>query len=77
MRVRGVGDGIDLENLETTVKSAGYAQLSQRIVLMITALCAEIEGADTWEKCIRIQAELKALRRVLALPSILAEEMKK
>lgn len=71
------GDGIDLELLEASVETEGYQRIRARIERMIAASSADLEAADSWEKVLRLQAELKTLRRVIALPVILADEMRK
>lgn len=76
MSVKIRGDGIDLELLEDTVASEGYARIRHRVEAMIVAASNELEAADTWEKVTRKQAELHTLRRVLGLPKILADEIR-
>ena len=72
MKIRKTEDSIDLEHLQATVETHGYQMIEGRVRTMLLEAQAALEGAEEAPHFFRVQGQVKALRRVLELPGIMA-----
>jgi len=76
MRIRIPADRVDLEHLRQTLETRGWQMIGARIAEMATQAQAQLEIQDAGPELYRAQGQLAALRRVLEVPGILAQEIR-
>jgi len=76
MRIRVPADRVDLEHLRQTLDTRGWQMIGGRIAEMATQAQRQLEIQDLGPELYRAQGQLAALRRVLQVPGILAQEIR-
>jgi len=69
-------DSIDLEHLEQTLRTNGYAMILARQKQMVEQAVGLLIGAADPPTMYRLQGSIDALRRAIAVPEILAAEIR-
>jgi HAMP domain-containing protein len=69
-------DRTDLEELRSTVASGGWQMLRERLTQMVETERLNCETAAALDEMRAAQGAVRALRRVLELPSILEREIR-
>jgi hypothetical protein len=76
MKVRAIGDGIDVEHLDELRVNPGYRLVTVRLDTARQTAVRELTQAKSWDETRFLQGRIAALSLALEMPDQLAKEIK-